>query len=110
MHTIKKLLNHFQVARQHEPQLIRAINKLCDGQLDDGVEEFVEGLSRPLDDDSDACRLFGTKFDAVYVNQMFLDKLKIKTTQGAKTKRCWRLGIRFKGVTICIQNDHSFAI
>ena len=60
-----KLLNHFQVARQHEPQLIKAINKLCDGQLDDGVEEFVEGLSRPLDDDSDACRMFGTKFDAM---------------------------------------------
>ena len=60
----------FQVVRQHEPALIRAVDKLCNGLPD---KEFLKGLNRPLDDETDLCCLFGTKFDAAYVNEVFLD-------------------------------------
>ena len=65
---------YFQVVRQHEPDLIRAVNKLCNGLPDKETEEFLKGLNRPLEDETDLCRLFGTKFDAAYVNQVFLDE------------------------------------
>ena len=70
-----KLLNRFQVVRQNEPELIQAINKLCDGRPDDNVEKFIKSLSRPLNDEAGVCRLFGTKFDAEFMNQIMLDEL-----------------------------------
>ena len=60
---------------QNEPDLIRAVNQLCDGCPDKQTEALLKGLRRELDDDEDVCRLYGTNFDATYVNQLYLDEL-----------------------------------
>ena len=59
--------------RQTDATLVKAINQLCDGCPDEETEQFLKSLSRPLQEDLNVCRLFGTKFDAAYINQVYLD-------------------------------------
>ena len=63
----------FQVVRQNEPELVQAVHQLCDGCPDENTETFLKGLNRDLPDEEGLCRLFGTNFDAAYINQYFLD-------------------------------------
>jgi hypothetical protein len=70
------LLYILQVRRQHEHDLIHAVNELCNGSPSDDTIQLLRSLDRPLDDsDSDSTKLYGTNFDVCYVNQMMLDEM-----------------------------------
>ena len=58
---------------QDEPDLVLAIHQLCEGCPDKNTETLLKGLTRDLTDDEGVCRLFGTNFDAAYINQHYLD-------------------------------------
>ena len=61
------------MVRQNEPDLVLAIHQLCEGCPDKNTETLLKSLNRDLTDDKGVCRLFGTNFDAAYINQYYLD-------------------------------------
>ena len=68
----------FQVVRQHEQVLSTAVNKLCNGFPSKETVEFLRGLQQqPLDVPiEDVTRLFGTNFDAQYINHVTLEAME----------------------------------
>jgi len=67
----------FQVVRQIEPLLIKAVNELCDGCPSDGTIDLLLSLDRPLGEEAtDVKQLYGTNFDASFVNQNILDEME----------------------------------
>ena len=64
----------FQVIRQKDPELIRAINELCSGTPSEETERFLRSLQRPLSLPPET-RLVGTNFDADYINTTLLDDM-----------------------------------
>ncbi|VDI26224.1 Hypothetical predicted protein [Mytilus galloprovincialis] len=66
-----------EIVRQHEVLPIKAVNQLCDGMPDDQTVDFLKQLDRPLNVPSnDITRLYGTNFDAQYMNQIILEDLE----------------------------------
>jgi hypothetical protein len=68
------LLQYLQVKRQHEEGLIRAVNELCDGNPSDETLAVLRSLDRPVED-PELTRLYGTNFDAAYINQIMLEEM-----------------------------------
>ena len=67
----------FQVVRQHEQVLITAVNELCDGFPSKETVEFLRGLQQPLNVPiENVTRLFGTNFDAQYINHVTLEAME----------------------------------
>jgi len=63
--------------RQHEQALILAVNELCDGLPSKETIDFLKGLQRPLDvPEEEVTRLFGTNFDAQYINHVMLEDME----------------------------------
>ena len=61
-----------QVVRQTEPELITAVNELCNGETTEKTDSFMRGLCRPLPPESDPVMLFGTNFDVDFFNGTLL--------------------------------------
>ena len=62
--------------RPIEVTLIRAVNQLCDGMPSEETGQLMISLERPLDIPAQQItRLFGTHFDARYVNQVMLEEI-----------------------------------
>ena len=66
-----------EVVRQHEEDLIKAINEFCDGTPSKETLKLVEELKRPLPADvcDKALYIFGTNFDVNFFNYDKLSKL-----------------------------------
>lgn len=55
--------------------MVRAINELCDGNPSTETEQLLQRLSRPIHNPDNVVKLFGTNFDADYVNHEILDSI-----------------------------------
>lgn len=62
--------------RQHEQALILAANELCDGLPSKETMDFLKRLQRPLDVPEEVTGLFGTRFDAQYINHVMLEDME----------------------------------
>jgi len=65
-----------QVFRQREEDLIKAVHELCDGDPSNETLALMCSLDRPLPEDNDVTRLYGTNFDVNYVNHDMLDDME----------------------------------
>ncbi|XP_069103900.1 uncharacterized protein [Argopecten irradians] len=68
-------INLQQVVRQNEEDLVQAIHELCDGDPSKETEQLLRRLSRPLHNAVDVVKLFGTNFDADYINHEMLNSI-----------------------------------
>ncbi|XP_062600182.1 uncharacterized protein LOC134261804 [Saccostrea cucullata] len=68
-------INLKEVIRQSEPDLIRAVNELCDGSPSAETVALMRSLDRPLPCNSSPTFLFGTRFDVAFINQEMLEDM-----------------------------------
>ena len=73
----------FQVIRQNEPELIKTIHELSNGEPSQETEDLLCSLKRPLPEDSNPVYIFGTNQDCDYLNELKLDKLPTETHEYA---------------------------
>ena len=64
-----------KVVRQTEPDLIAAVNELCDGCPSPHTVAFLRSLDRPLPEQMNPTFLFGTRFDADVINQEMVEEM-----------------------------------
>ena len=64
-----------EVVRQHEHDLKKAVNELCEGCPSKETLELVTSLNRPLPNYDDAVFIFGTNFDVNFYNHVKVDSL-----------------------------------
>ncbi|XP_069114583.1 uncharacterized protein [Argopecten irradians] len=68
-------INLQQVVRQNEEDLVQTIHELCDGDPSKETEQLLRRLIRPLHNAVDVVKLFGTNFDADYINHEMLNSI-----------------------------------
>ena len=56
--------------------MVQAINQLCDGSPSKETEQLLKRLNRPIHNPVSMVKLFGTNFDADYVNHEMLDSME----------------------------------
>ncbi|KAL5010533.1 hypothetical protein ScPMuIL_012838 [Solemya velum] len=71
-------INLTQVKRQHEEGLIRAVSEPCDGNPSEETLALLRSLDRPVEH-PELTRLYGTNFDAAYINQIMLEEMDGET-------------------------------
>ena len=80
-----------EVVRQHEVDLIMAVNQLCSGDPNEETHQLMESLSRPIncDPDNEPVRLFATNFDVDLHNYMCLSEAegRLQTYTSSDTGR-----------------------
>ncbi|KAK3103764.1 hypothetical protein FSP39_021721 [Pinctada imbricata] len=64
-----------QVVRQDEPDLVKAVNELCNGSPSPESLNLLRSLSNPLPANVDVVKLYGINFDNIAMNQDCLDNL-----------------------------------
>ena len=66
-----------KVKRQDEPQLVKAVRELCDGEPSAETNILLKSLDRPLkNNDAKPVMLFGVNFDVDFMNQDKLDAMQ----------------------------------
>lgn len=64
--------------RKQEPELARAVEELYDGSPTDTTIQLPRSLTAKVSDEQ-TLRLYGTNFDARYMNEEMLDKMECET-------------------------------
>ena len=67
---------NLKVRRQDEPELVKAVRELCDGEPSAETNLLLKSLDRPIQNrDADPTMLFGVNFDVDFMNQEKLDAM-----------------------------------